>query len=259
MPGKDRQAQDEPLFSPGDAVLWCLATAMALALQVFPGRSPFYIAVCVVAMWMLLVYPVCHLPWVRKAFGRRIIALIIISCAIVAYGKYCWPPVHRHTLSKAEREKFEEPLKGLKQPQKSIHLYCAPEDEVDCEYAADLIPFFGEAGWDVASMVERVTLGRPKSGILVGLHGTVKPEDEPKLKWNEGEWTLITPEEGAVRQAFVNIGIEPDSISGATIPENQINIYVGRERENESAPTDMTRTFENLERDRREHPERYKH
>jgi hypothetical protein len=157
--------------------------------------------------------------------------------------------------AKAEREKFEKPLMELKQPKMTVHLYCAPEDEVDCEYAADLIPLFGEAGWDVSTAVERITLGRPKPGIIIGLHGTVKPEDEPKLKWNEGEWTRSTPEEWAVRQAFVNIGIEPDSMSGAIVPENQINIYVGHEREDESAPTEMTQAFENLEHARREHPD----
>jgi len=144
---------------------------------------------------------------------------------------------------------------NLKHPKMAIHLYCAPADEADCEYAGELIPLFGEAGWDVANIVERVTLSRPKAGILIGTHGTVKPEDEPRMKWNEGEWSRLTPERTAVRQAFLNIGIEPDSIGGAIIPENQINIFIGNERENESAPTGMTREYEYLERNRREHPE----
>jgi hypothetical protein len=75
------------------------------------------------------------------------------------------------------------------------------------------------------------------------MHGSVKPEDESKLKWNQGEWTLIKPDMWTVRQAFVNVGIEPDEYSGGTIPENQINIYIGHEREDESIPTDLTRSF----------------
>jgi len=251
-------------LSGGDWVLFCLAGAMGIGqmlLQLGQHNSRSIAIVLLLLMVALLIRPVLHLPWLAKAESafkrivRTVIAMALMLAAIGIFGWLSWPPLHRHELSKAEREKFEKPLAGLKQPKMSIHLYCAPYDETDCVYAAELIPLFGEAGWDVSTTVERITLGRPKPGIVIGLHGTLKPEDEPKLKWNEGEWAQVTPEEEVVRQAFVNIGIEPDSISGATIPENQINIYVGHERENESAPTDMTLSFENLERTRREHPE----
>ncbi len=233
-----------------------------------------------VMVWLLL----CSL-WIAKIFhgdleaGNRALAVVervvqtfaalficaaLITITDIRRGNDLWsnvmrlwvkPPSHRHTLSSAEREKFEEPLKEMKQPQTPIHIYCAPGDEVDCEYAATLIPLFGEAGWDVSRSVERITLGRPEPGIVIALHGNIKPEEEANLKWNQGEWTQILPEVGYVRQAFVNIGIEPDSTSGSVIPEKQINIYVGREREDESAPTDMTQSFRNLERAKREHPE----
>ena len=224
---------------------------LALALAILP-KQPVIVGAALVGMGVLSLYALLQHPWTTgatptaKRVTRTIVGVIVTCVGIGVVGWFAWPPHHRHALSEAERDTFEKPLKDFKQPQMSIHLYCAPEDEVDCEYAADLIPLFGEAGWDVANTVNRITLGRPKSGILIGMHGTVKPEDEPKLKWDEGEWTRVRPEQWAVRQAFVNIGIEPDSTSGATVPENQINIYVGREREDESAPTDMTREFQKM-------------
>jgi hypothetical protein len=237
----------------------CLAAVIALSQSLLPRTLVVIYVVCM-AMTTLLIYALLQLPWTREASlplarATRIIVGVVCICALVGgYGYFVWPPRHRHSLSEKEKAAFEKPLRWLNQPQMSVHLYCAPYDEVDCVYAAELIPLFGEAGWDVSTMVERITLGRPKPGIVIGLHGTVKPEDEPKLKWNEGEWTKVTPEEEVVRQAFVNIGIEPDSTSGAIVPENQINIYVGHERENESDPTDMTQMFRNLDRARRENP-----
>jgi hypothetical protein len=226
--------------------------AVAIVIAFLPNRTQMGVALGLAFAAFCLIYGLSQTDWIAEAdsliktwtrFGLGAVVCVIL---FAGFGAMIWPPVRRHTLSQSEREKFENPLKEFRHPQMSIHLYCAPEDEVDCEYAASLIPLFGEAGWDVSRIVERITLGRPAPGIIIGVHGTVKLEDEPKLKWNEGEWTKITPEEKAVRKAFVNIGIEPDSTSGAIVPENQINIYVGHEREDESTPTDMTRTFENL-------------
>ena len=66
----------------------------------------------------------------------------------------------------------------------SIHLCCAPDDEVDCEYAADLIPLFGEAGWDVANTVDRITLGRPKPEIpyWAARHGKTRGRAETEVE-----------------------------------------------------------------------------
>lgn len=239
------------------AEAWTIVLAVGLAF-VTKTRGLFSLALCVMAA--LLIYALFQLDWINQAESRFIrvvraaIGIGIIGVVVGMYGAVQWPPIRRHELSANERQSFEKPLKDFKRPQMSIHLYCAPEDEVDCEYAAKLIPLFGEGGWDVATTVDRITMARPESGIVIGLHGTVKPEDEPNLKWDQGEWTRLRPEEWAVRQAFVNIGIQPDSTSGAVVPENQINIYVGHERDDESAPTAMTREFENLERQENEDP-----
>jgi hypothetical protein len=205
--------------------------------------------------------PILHYPWIASAKKVKLrwlsasITLATLAAVITLAIWVGWPPMHRHTLSEVERQKFEKPLRDFNHPKMSIHMYCAPNDEVNCEYAASLIPLFGESGWDVSGEVGRFILPRPEPGIIIAVHGSASPDVEHKLKWNEGEWTKVTPETGQVRKAFINIGIEPDSTSGSIIPENQINVYVGRERENESAPTDMTRAYENLERAERDHPD----
>ena len=238
--------------------------AVAIVIGFIPNRTQIWITLGLSFAALCLIYGLSQSEWIAgadspmKKWTRFGFGSVVCVSLFAGFAAFIWPPVHRHALSKSERDKLEKPLMELKKPQMSIHLYCAPSDEVDCEYAAGLIPLFGEAGWDVSTVVERITLTRPGPGIVIGLHGTVKPEDEPKLKWNEGEWSRMPPEEGAVRQAFVNIGMQPDSTSGAVVPENQINIYVGHEREDESAPTALTQTYETIDRDKREHPEKYK-
>ena len=242
-----------------DIALWCVAIVIALGFPLLPIQNQISVCIVLALMAVFAIQPVLHLPWVYRASTRTArtihgaVAIVLMLGVVATYGYVVWPPVHRHTLSDAERNAFEKPLLSLKEPKMSVHLYCAPGDEIDCEYAASLIPLFGQAGWDVSGTVDRFTLTRPEAGILIGMHGTVKPEDEAKLKWNQGEWTKWTPEVALVRQAFVNIGIEPDSNSGYMIPENQINIYVSHERENESAPTDMTRNAAIFERETRDH------
>jgi hypothetical protein len=70
-------------------------------------------------------------------------------------------------------------------------------------------------------------------------------------KWNEGAWLKMTAELENVYQAFSNIGIEADSTTGPDISENQMNIYVGHERENESTPTQLTRNFKQIRETRK--------
>jgi len=237
------------------------AIIMAIGLALFPNKNPVVVGIALGFMLLLLIFSVFQLAWIAEAtpeftkIVRAAVGIVVSMVLIGAYGVIVWPPHHRHELSVKEQAIFEKPLKQFQKPQMSIHLYCAPQDEVNCEYAASLIPLFGRAEWDVANVVERITLGKPKAGILIGMHGNISPEDEAKMKWNQGEWTLTREEEWAVRQAFVNIGIEPDSISGAIVPQNQINIYVGHEREDESAPTLMTQEFENWKAMKRERPE----
>jgi hypothetical protein len=197
----------------------------------------------------LLIYALFQSSWLRSEntffikFVRAVVGVLGILTVVSLYGWVAWPPIHRHVLAQNERAKFEEPLKGKQSPEMSIQMACAPGDEIDCEYAEQLIPLFGESGWKVSGEVERVMLARPQPGIILGLHG-----GDPKTErnWDAGAWMAMTPTLEHVMNAFQNIGICPDSTSGSIIPEGQINIYVGHERDNETEPTSLTTNFEKM-------------
>jgi hypothetical protein len=61
---------------------------------------------------------------------------------------------------------------------------------------------------------------------------------------------VLSPTYENVYQAFSNIGIEPDGSANYALPENQITIYFGPEREFESQPTTLSDTIVNLRRER---------
>jgi hypothetical protein len=190
------------------------------------------------------------LPWTREATPTitritRISIGVVGICALVGtYGYFVWPPHHRHSLSSKERAEFEEPLKSKPDTTISIQMACPTNDEIDCVYASNLIPLFGETGWNVNLDVTRVSLPRPMQGINLVLHSTT---DYIPKKWNEGVWTKMLPAIVPVDKAFVAIGIEPDSSSGFSVGENQIIVYIGPEKEDESAPTQLTRTIASME------------
>ncbi len=239
--GKQKERQQRRAKAAGSGAL---VVAIALA---FVTKTQTQFSVALVVMFALLTYSAFQLQWIIEAaphftkIVRSVLGIMGIAVIVEAYGVVGWPPVHRHALSKSERERFEKPLKELKQPATSIQLACAPSDEADCEYAADLIPLFGESGWKVSGEVVRISLIRPMPGIILAQKGG---DPATERNWDSGSWHALTPDFEGVRKAFVNIGIEPDSTSGSIIPENQIDIYVGHEREDESAPTNLTRAFD---------------
>jgi hypothetical protein len=231
----------------------CGALVIAIGLNFIPKTAVIF-SLALAVMGGLLIYALFQLSWVCDARSRFIqltragIGLFFIAILIAAYGWFGWPPRHRHSLSAEERKSFEEPLKVLKDPKFHVHLACAPNDEIDCEYASELILLFGEAGWDVSPKVDRVELWRPQSGITLAMRGL---SDKRPEKWSDGAWLKMTPELEAAYQAFSNIGIESDSTTGPDIPEDQINIYVGHEKENEASPTYLTRFYAQAREDRK--------
>ena len=110
--------------------------------------------------------------------------------------------------------------------------------------------YFGEAGWDVDGTVQRVTLIRPMQGVVLVEQGGTEESQTTKWKWNIGGWTKLTPTYEDVYQAFSNIGIEPDGSANYALPDNQITVYFGPEKENESEPTTLSGTIANLRRQR---------
>jgi hypothetical protein len=258
---RDIVIQQTALLPGGMAGKDYIALFVGVAVAIIPlpdARSPLVFLTRWIIVGILLSLPVFHYPWVISAKTRKgrwfiaFITLIGLSGLITIAVRAEWPPIHRHTLSKAEETSFKKSLAGKHDENAIIQLACAPGDEVDCEYASNLIPLFGEAGWKVYGQVDRIMLIRPLPGIVLAAKGLGKPEDE--TKWDSGAWMKVTPEFTQVRQAFVNIGIEPESTSGSTIPDNQINIYVGHEREDESAPTTLTQYYLNIERAKHNQP-----
>jgi hypothetical protein len=186
--------------------------------------------------------------WIRVSLSlgivlRSLVIVAVIWGGAVWLGIEVWPPIHRHALSAAEKNAFENALKEVKNPTVRVQLVCAPNDEVDCEYATELIPLFGEAHWDISPEIGRVTLTRPQAGITLARRN---PSQKEPQKWDEGTWLAMTPDMEQAYQAFANIRIEPDETAGVSIPENQINIYVGHERENEAEPTPLTRYMQQI-------------
>ena len=228
----------------------CLALALAISLA-FVTKSHFQFSLALIAIAALLVYAVFQLTWVLDAKPlftacTRAICGIGVAFGLVAiYGWLDWPKTHRHTLSEKERARFEEPLKSKPDAGVAIQMACPTNDEIDCVYASNLIPLFGEAGWNVGIQVNRVNLPRPMEGIVIVLHSTT---DYAPKKWNEGVWTKMLPAVVPIRKAFSNIGIEPDSNSGFSVQEDQIIVYVGPERADESAPTNFTQTALQMEK-----------
>jgi hypothetical protein len=156
----------------------------------------------------------------------------------------------RSSESKKERDLFENPLRGAQKPPMHIQVSCPVADEQTCVYATQFQTYFSEAGWDVDGTVQRVALMRAMQGVVLVEHGGTEESQTTKWKWNVGGWTMLSPTFENVYQAFSNIGVEPESSANYALPENQITIYFGPERENESEPTILSGTIANIRRQR---------
>ena len=224
---------------------------MGIALALFPNKNPTWVCIGLAFLGGTLLFGAAQLRWIRDAettfikSTRSVVAVLIVCGAVVVYGFVVWPPHRRHALSRADQIAFEAPLKSKPDTTISIQMACPTNDEIDCVYASKLIPLFGESGWNISLDVTRVSLPRPMEGINLVLHSTT---DYVPKKWNEGVWTKMLPAIVPIDKAFVAIGIEPDSNSGFSVDENQIIVYVGPEKEDESEPTQLTRTVASMEK-----------
>jgi hypothetical protein len=184
--------------------------------------------------------------WFLKAMSSgekigRFIALTFVS--VVVFGVIawaCWPHIGRHTLKEGEQKSFEVGLNGARSnPPQPIQFSCPNGDQADCVYAERLIPLFRSAGWKTSSEVKEISLAIPLEGITLVQHsGTGKAPDfwDPQ----SGAFVPITPDLKLLRKAFNNIGIEPNSGWSYEVPMGQIRIHVGVQRDDESAPTELT-------------------
>ena len=237
-----------------DYTLGLLGVALGIASVLGPPQTPLSARAWTLVLFGVLVYPALHLvEWalrVRRKWITYPVTLVVLACIVFAFGKAVWPQGHRHVFTKSERDAFEQPLKEQKAPREGIQVGCPQADENTCIYATQFIDLFREAGWTVqGNQVQRVTLGRPSSGVTLFKRGSGKLDPS---NWRSGLWTAISPSLESVRQAFVNVGIEPDSGANSDLPEEVIAVYFGSEKSNEAERTPLTETMEKVERWRRD-------
>jgi hypothetical protein len=233
-----------------DYSLFFIGVVIGIVLVVAPPRTRLAMVFWLIIMFGSLVYPLLHL--VRAALQTRMksarvpTAIILSAILVSAVGYSVWPPIRRHTLSDKERALFEKPLSEQKGPREEIQITCSQGDEAACVYANQFVNIFREAGWRVRdNHVERVLMSNPTGGIFIFKRGTGKlnPDD-----WRSGLWTALTLSFVNVRQAFVNLGIEPESGSNPEMPEGVITVYFGSEKDAEGAPTVLTDMMKRAER-----------
>lgn len=225
-----------------------IGVGLGIILVIAPPRTRPEIIFWLVIMFVVLVYPALHL--IRTVFRTRLkwaqtpAALILLATLATAVGYRVWPPIRRHTLSDKERALFEKPLSSQKEPREEIQITCTQRDEATCVYASQFVNIFREAGFKVRdNRVEPVSMNNPTAGIVLFRRGQGKIDPN---NWRSGLWSTVTPSFIDVRQAFANIGIEPESGSNPELPHGIISIYFGLQKEDEGAPTELTRTIKKL-------------
>jgi hypothetical protein len=235
-----------------------LAGVLAVALQLLPARSQPEVIAGLSLIVCLLLHPVFHLPWLKNADSaikklcRSAVALVLMLSIVLLFGIYVWPPIRRHTLSEQEENEFIRVLKEEKGGDQNIEvqIVCPSGDEKTCVYAAQFVPMFGQAGWQIRPEVTRVALARASDGITVLRRAGVKAIMEQH--WDSGGYVAVNEAHlVAVQKAFQGIHIEIESGADPDLSENTMAIYIGLERENEAEPTNLTRTAKWLAGDRK--------
>lgn len=240
-----------------DITLFFVGVGMAIILAFLPPETRWAAILWLIALYGVLVYPVLHLAeWLlqtKRKLGVRILAVIVLACGVLAFAKVVWPTTKRHQLSESEQSAFKAALGSPSQsPRQLIQVSCPEHDEKVCMYASQFVGYFGQSGWPVRGNVERITLQRPMDGVVLIERGGKSGEE---LKWDAGGYTALTPDIESIYKAFRAVGITPNQSAGPDLPDGLIVAWFGEEKPDESAPTDLTRAIENLQKMRREHPE----
>jgi len=237
-----------------DRTLTLIVAVIGIYLGIHPPQTPLGMGLGLALMFAFAVVPALHaVTWLlgkcqtTDDYGNpiHILALLILVSIIAFIGHGIWPPIRRHQLDDKDRAKFEKPLKDQTRDRFTVILSCPSDDEQVCVYGAQYINIFREAGWTVQNnQIERATLGVPYNGIRLFSYVPNYPKSDAPV--NSGVWTKITPSLISVYSAFSAIGIEADSGIRNDVPENFLTVYFGPEKDDESQPTDMTRTYGNM-------------
>jgi hypothetical protein len=131
-------------------VSWCLAGAVAIVL-VFASKTPAWTIALLVALWVLLMIPAMHIPSIRNAMGwnrglNAVLAVMIVSAAVVSFGFNVWPAQGIGRLTTKERNQFIADIKPASNPW-PVKLMCPPNEEKECIAGAQFMSLFGIAGW----------------------------------------------------------------------------------------------------------------
>lgn len=247
-----------------DFTLTIFLALIGAIIAISPPQSRLSMAVALSLFFVIGVYPLLHLiTWLFRLIGQDFyysfslpayfLGFTLWIAGIVMWGLNVWPPIHRHILSAKERARFEEPLRAQNSPRDELEIACPNYDNVVCTYAAQFIEIFREAGWKIKdNQVTRVEIKIPHVGVVLVRHSDKLPDPD---KPGSGVWNAITPSLETVRQAFVNVGIEPDSSVSTDFPDTIMVVSFGTEREDESAPTPFTAMMDRMRNFRKERPE----
>ncbi len=235
--------QQQPEKFRWDISFACLAAMMGIVLVIAPPQSRPMMLVCLAVMFGFGMYPAFHFaqwfPIANKRFTQAI-GVAALAATICGLGYFRWPPIHRHTLDEGEKLSFENAIKPQHGSDLEVQIGCPAGDEKVCIYAEQFISLFGESGWKVNPLVNRVTLSRATDGVTVYRRGGNK-EDMMK-RWDSGGWfNLNEPHLLAIQSAFRAIHIEIDGGTNPDLDENVVTIYIGPEKDNEAKPTPLTK------------------
>jgi hypothetical protein len=243
-----------------DRTLGCILGFLGLWAVVSPPDSPVTMGCLLMAMIAVGIIPVLHATkWLlnqkfvtghfEESYGLPInaVALLVMCGVIGMIGQAKWPKTHRHRLNGEEIAAFRRALgKPSSTAKESIQITCPSNDEKVCTYASQFISHLGESGWDVYGEVKRVSLKIPHEGIVLVEHAG---NDSSNPKWTEQyAWTPVTEDMESVFKAFRAINICPDSSFGPEVPEGTLVVSFGEEAEDESAPNELLKTVEDIDR-----------
>lgn len=231
---------------------WFLATFLALALLLIaPKLGRLITGVVLIVMAACLVLPIWKLKVVQTATTparQRLLfsgGMLVSVVLITSFGLYVWPPIRRHTLSANEQAVFVNALRAAHggDANLEVQIGCPGGDEKTCVYARQFVPLFGQAGWQIHPIVDRLTLTNASDGITAFRRAGSK--EDMRKRWDSGGYVAINEAHMlAVHAAFQTLHIEIDGGANPDLAENVMTIYVGPEKDDESQPTHLTRAIQ---------------
>jgi hypothetical protein len=231
---------------------WFLAAFMALGLMLIaPKIGREVTGAVLVGMGACLIHPIWKLgfaqeaPTVTRRWIRFLCTMFIGVIVVVLFGLYVWPPIRRHSLTAKERTAFEDALRAEQggDANLEVQIACPSGDERACVYAGQFVELFGRAGWQIHPSVDRLSLTRASDGITALRRAGNKAQ--MAQHWDSGGYVAINEAHLlAVNKAFETLHIEIDSAADPDLGENEMLLYVGPEKDNESEPTHLSRSIE---------------